>query len=197
VETGRFVPIQLYKSKEWVEVEKHVGNISPVVLAKDDMEWAVNLAEVERLHFDKSPLAPNVSKEQLAERPDEQAATQAHHARYYLTYFSSTDERLRSSVQGEVLAELTAETKSTFVALEALVGIARLSASQGKIEQALELSLIVLNHPASLQETKEHAERLYAKLTERFDPQTVEIAHDACASQRFDKIVEAMLASNL
>ena len=48
------------------EVGKHVGDPSLVVLTKDDGERTVYLAEVERLHFDKSPLAPRMRKEQRA-----------------------------------------------------------------------------------------------------------------------------------
>lgn len=59
---------------------------------------------------------------------------------------------------------ITTETQGTFVALEALVGIATLKAKQGNIEQALELSLIALHHPASLQETKNRADRLRSEL---------------------------------
>lgn len=47
--------------------------------------------------------------EQLAGRPEEESATQARHAKYYLTYFSQADRRLRSSAQLEALEELTAE----------------------------------------------------------------------------------------
>jgi predicted ATPase/DNA-binding XRE family transcriptional regulator len=41
--------------------------------------------------------------------PDEQSVTQARHGRYYLSYLSQADERLRSSVQQKTLAELTTE----------------------------------------------------------------------------------------
>ena len=53
---------------------------------------------------------------------------------------------------------VTMETQGTFVALEALVGIATLRA-QGNIDQALELLLIVLDH-SPLQETKNRASDL-------------------------------------
>ena len=39
-------------------VGKQVGDTPLVVLTKDDGERTVYLAEVERLHFDKSPLEP-------------------------------------------------------------------------------------------------------------------------------------------
>ena len=47
--------------------------------------------------------------EQFDGLPDEQSVTQVRHGRYYLSYFSQADERLRSSAQRETLAELTTE----------------------------------------------------------------------------------------
>ena len=49
------------------------------------------------------------------------------------------------------------DTRGTPVALEALAGLANLQAKRGDREHALELLLIVLNHPASFQETKDRA----------------------------------------
>ena len=52
---------------------------------------------------------------------------------------------------------IATETHGTPVALEALAGFASLQAKRGDMEHALELLLIVLNHPASFQETKNRA----------------------------------------
>jgi predicted ATPase/transcriptional regulator with XRE-family HTH domain len=59
--------------------------------------------------YDMHELIRQFAADQLAERPDEQTATQTHHSKYYLTYFSQADARLRSPAQRETLAELTAE----------------------------------------------------------------------------------------
>ncbi len=59
--------------------------------------------------YDLHELILQFTAERLAERPEEQSATQACHGKYYLTYFSQADGRLRSSRQRETLAELTAE----------------------------------------------------------------------------------------
>lgn len=59
--------------------------------------------------YDLHELVRQFAAKQFAERPDEQAATQARHGSYYLTFFGEADGRLRSSVQRETLAELTAE----------------------------------------------------------------------------------------
>jgi predicted ATPase/transcriptional regulator with XRE-family HTH domain len=59
--------------------------------------------------YDLHELIRQFAAEHFAERPEEQTATQARHGRYYLTLFSTANERLRSSAQRETLVELTAE----------------------------------------------------------------------------------------
>jgi predicted ATPase/transcriptional regulator with XRE-family HTH domain len=59
--------------------------------------------------FDLHELIRQFAARQLAQRPEEQTVTQARHGRYYMTYFSQADGRLRGSAQRETLAELTAE----------------------------------------------------------------------------------------
>ncbi len=68
--------------------------------------------------YDLHELIRQFAAEHLALHPQEQAATQARHGRYYLTYFSQADERLRGSAQQETLAELTAEMDNFRTALE-------------------------------------------------------------------------------
>ena len=53
-----FVPVQLFKGKLGREIGEHVGDTPLVVLTKDHAELSIFPAEVQRLHFDKSPLAP-------------------------------------------------------------------------------------------------------------------------------------------
>jgi len=88
---------------------------------------------------------------------------------------------------------VTMETQGTFVALEAFVGIATLKAKQRNIEQALELSLIVLNHPASLQEVKNRADRLRPELEAQLTRQQVAAAHTRATATTFEAAVEAIL----
>jgi predicted ATPase/transcriptional regulator with XRE-family HTH domain len=66
--------------------------------------------------YDLHDLIRQFAGEQLAGHPEEQSATQACHGRYYLTCFSEADGRLRSTVQRETLAELTAELDNFRVA---------------------------------------------------------------------------------
>lgn len=88
---------------------------------------------------------------------------------------------------------VTMETQATFVALEALAGIATLKAKQGNIEQALELLLIVLSHPASLQETKDRADRLRAELEARLTPTQIDAIRAHTAEKTFDAVVGELL----
>jgi predicted ATPase len=59
---------------------------------------------------------------------------------------------------------IAAEIRGMPVVLEALVGIASLRAKRGETQSAFELLLIVLNHPACDEETKNRADHLRAEL---------------------------------
>jgi len=89
--------------------------------------------------------------------------------------------------------QVTMETQGTFVGLEALVGIATLKAKQGNSERALELLLIVLNHPASLHETKNRTDHLRAELEAQLTRQQVEAAQTRATAKTFEAAVEAIL----
>ena len=88
---------------------------------------------------------------------------------------------------------IATETRGTSVALEALVGLASLQAKQGDMERALELLLIVLNHPASFQETKDRAEELRAELELRLTPQKLQAVQAQTQEQSFDQVVSQVL----
>lgn len=62
--------------------------------------------------YDLHALIGQFAAEQLAQRPDEQAAGQARHGRYYLHMFSQADARLRSAEQQATLDELTGEMEN-------------------------------------------------------------------------------------
>ncbi len=88
---------------------------------------------------------------------------------------------------------IATDIHGTPVALEALVGIATLKAKQGNIEQALELLLIVLNHPASIQESEDRAEALRAELEAQLTSQQVEAAQARAKAKTFEAAVEEIL----
>jgi predicted ATPase/transcriptional regulator with XRE-family HTH domain len=60
--------------------------------------------------YDLHELIRQFAADYFSDRSDEeQSTTRSRHSRYYLTYFSQSDGRLRSAAQRETLAELTAE----------------------------------------------------------------------------------------
>ena len=85
------------------------------------------------------------------------------------------------------------ETRGTFIVLEALVGLAGLAAKQGAAEHALELLLIVLNHPATVQDTQERAARLRAELEAQLTRQQVEAAQARALAKTFEAAVDEVL----
>ncbi|HLO31444.1 MAG TPA: tetratricopeptide repeat protein, partial [Anaerolineales bacterium] len=85
------------------------------------------------------------------------------------------------------------ETRAAWVALEALVGIASLKVKREKTEQALELLLLVLNHPASIQETKDRAARLRAQLEAQLTPLQIESIKVHAGEITLESVVEGLL----
>jgi len=85
------------------------------------------------------------------------------------------------------------DTRGTPVALEVLAGFASLQAKQGDREHALELLLIALNHPASIQETKNRAAQLRTKLEAQLTSQQVEAAQTQAKAKTFEAAVEEIL----
>jgi tetratricopeptide (TPR) repeat protein len=85
------------------------------------------------------------------------------------------------------------ETKGLFIALESLVGLASFQAKQGEMERALELVLIVLNHPAGIQDTKNRAEQLKRELEMQLTSQQVERVQALVQIKTFEVIVDQVL----
>jgi tetratricopeptide (TPR) repeat protein len=88
---------------------------------------------------------------------------------------------------------ITAETQSTFVALAALAGIAALRAKRGEIEPALKLLIIVLAHPASVQDTRDRAEQLRTEVEAQLTQQQVEAAQAQAQGSTLEAIVDEVL----
>jgi hypothetical protein len=89
---------------------------------------------------------------------------------------------------------LAIETRGTFIALEALVGLAGLRAKQGNVEYALELLLIVLNLPtASFQATKDRAAQLRAELEAKLPGPQAEVAQARAQAKTFEAAVDEVL----
>ena len=93
----------------------------------------------------------------------------------------------------EVL-RVTAETQSTFVALDAISGIAALKAKQGNIEQSFELAFFVLNHPAAVQDTKDRVARLRFEQEAQLTPARIATIQAQVTQKTFETIVDDLLA---
>jgi predicted ATPase/DNA-binding SARP family transcriptional activator len=88
---------------------------------------------------------------------------------------------------------IAAEIHGMPVALDALVGLASLRAKRGDAQSALDLLLIVLNHPASNQETKDRAEKLRRELKPRLTPQQIQAAQAKARELRVDQVINQVL----
>jgi tetratricopeptide (TPR) repeat protein len=85
------------------------------------------------------------------------------------------------------------EIHGTPVALDALAGMASLRAKHGNPEEALELLLIALNHPAKTQETMDRAGSLAAELEAQMERRQVKAARARAEAMRFETVVEEVL----
>jgi predicted ATPase/uncharacterized membrane protein (DUF2068 family) len=88
---------------------------------------------------------------------------------------------------------IAAEIHGIPVVLEALVGIASLRAKRGESQSALELLLIVLNHPACDQETKNRASALQTELEAQLTSQQVGAAGERAQGKTLATVVEEVL----
>jgi predicted ATPase/DNA-binding XRE family transcriptional regulator/uncharacterized membrane protein (DUF2068 family) len=88
---------------------------------------------------------------------------------------------------------IAAEIRGMPVVLEALVGIASLRGRRGETQSALELLLIVLNHPACDQETGNRADKLRAELVAQLTTQQAEVAQVQARAKTFEAAVAEML----
>jgi hypothetical protein len=80
------------------------------------------------------------------------------------------------------------------VVLEALVCIASLRMKRGETQSALELLLMVLNHPACDQETKNRASDLRAELEAQLTSQQVEAALARAQAKTFEVVIDEFMA---
>jgi hypothetical protein len=85
---------------------------------------------------------------------------------------------------------------ATPVALEALARFASLQAKQGDLEQALEMLLMVLNHPVSFHETRDCIARLRTELEAQLTSQQVKAALARAQAKTFEVVVDELLAQD-
>ena len=91
---------------------------------------------------------------------------------------------------------IATDIHGTPVALEALAGLASLQMKRGELEHALELLWVVLNHPASFQDTKNRASQLRAQVEVQLTRQELEPVQQRVEDATFASIVEGILSQN-
>ena len=77
-------------------------------------------------------------------------------------------------------------------ALDALASLAHLRAKQGQIEQAFEFICVILNHKATLEETRSRVQKLCVELEAQLTPSQVEAARAAT----FDTVTAEIVRNN-
>ena len=92
------------------------------------------------------------------------------------------------------------EIGSLWIAMDSLVGLARLLTAsdpgEAAAEQAVELLAFVLQHPSSTQEAKDRATALLAELEGRLSPAAVAAAKEHGQTRDLQAIVEEIMAQS-
>ena len=100
---------------------------------------------------------------------------------------SSAAERFRQAIRTSLEAQ-------TFpVALNALLGLARVYALEGKVDFALEIAIRIIDHPASPQDARASANQLYRDLESQFTADEVEATYQRAHSKTLEEFVRTHL----
>lgn len=90
---------------------------------------------------------------------------------------------------------IAGETSGTFIALEALVGLAALHAKHGDPERALALLLLVLPHPATIQATQQHAEQIQQVVVAQLTPEQIATVQARVQSTTFETVINEWITT--
>ena len=77
--------------------------------------------------------------------------------------------------------------------LDALLGYAVLQMDEGEHESALEMSILITNHPAGMQTTQDRAEALRIDLEAKLTSQQIERARSHAASMTLETIPQELM----
>ena len=89
--------------------------------------------------------------------------------------------------------QIALDAHSTPIALDSLLGLARLQAEAGKIEHALELLYYILNHPSSTQETRNRAIEVCKKIPKKFTDIQIQAIKEVALSRTFEEFLSNFL----
>jgi tetratricopeptide (TPR) repeat protein len=112
------------------------------------------------------------------------------HQGYNSLALNDIPEAQKSFMEALMLAR---KCNYTPYALDALAGIASVYAKRGDAEGALELLLIVLDHPASIQMTKERSSHLLAALETQLTLSQINTIQAHAQEKIFESVVEELL----
>jgi len=88
---------------------------------------------------------------------------------------------------------IASEVKGIPLILESILGVAQVRVKQGNPEEAYKMLLVVLNHPATHQETRDRAQELQGIATSRLKPQQVASIQSHVENRSFQSIVDDVL----
>ena len=77
--------------------------------------------------------------------------------------------------------------------LDALAGLCSCCAQEGQRDRALELAILVLQHSASSQDSKDRAEKLRSELEMQLTPQQVDEARERVVDKSLQAVVQEIL----
>lgn len=95
-----------------------------------------------------------------------------------------------------VALRLASATSGNFIMLEALVGLAALQAKQGNQARALAWSSLILQHPAAIQATRQHAEQLQNEMIAQLTQQQVETVQARVKTTTLETVIDELLQQN-
>lgn len=87
------------------------------------------------------------------------------------------------------------ETQAMVIALRALAETAAIRMQEGATELALEMVTQCLQHPATIQEVRDRAERLRAELVAQLTPQQIEAAQERAQASTLESLAQEILAA--
>jgi predicted ATPase len=99
----------------------------------------------------------------------------------------SAAERFRQAIR------ISLEAQTLPVALNALLGLAKVYAQEHKTEAALEIALYVKDHPTSTQDARDRAHQIQRDLVARLTPSEAEAAYQRARAYTFEEITSNYL----
>ena len=88
---------------------------------------------------------------------------------------------------------ISIDSNSIPIALDSLLGIARLQAQASKIEHALEISYYIMNHPSSTQETIDGAIEFCNQTRKSLTNSQIRVVEEEALKRTFDEIVSSVI----